>query len=207
MCQPCTDHTPIVRFEFPEGIVFVKNLGLHDCFSTSLVANLTQFLNNLFNLDAWLTRNLVGFEGWLRAWDFVVFQELLELTPPQLHSILERDLWRVPKVSMIIEIQPEVWWLFGEIFYTQVRWRNPMHGLMECPKCCKWESDGQHRYCDMYRIHLSIWLDSFFQMKHYASTLNWPSDKSIKQHSMHSTNIYIYRDASPKSIAEPFDRW
>ena len=139
---------------------------------------------------------------------FVVFQELLELTPPQLHSILERDLWRVPKVSMIIEIQPEVWWLFGEIFYTQVRWRNPMHGLMECPKCCKWESDGQHRYCDMYRIHLSIWLDSFFQMKHYASTLNWPSDKSIKQHSMHSTiYIYIYMDASPKSIAEPFDRW
>lgn len=117
----------------------------------------------------WLTRNLVGFEGWLRAWDFAVFQELLELTPPQLHSILERYLRRVPKVSMIIEIQPdEVWWLSGEIFYTQVHWRNPMDwNVMECITTKnKWESDGQNRYL-WYIPYIPIYLTGYFsQMKH-----------------------------------------
>ena len=108
----------------------------------------------------WLTSNLVGFEGWLRAWDFVVFQELLELTPPQLHSILERDLRRIPKVSMIIEIQPEVWWLSGELFYTEVRWRNPMDWNV-FPKIFQMAIYGQKRPL-WYILYIPVYLIGFF---------------------------------------------
>ena len=88
---------------------------------------------------------------------------------------------------------------------------------------------GKIDICDIYRIYLSIWMDNFSQMKHLLAN-EWLSHVYKHIELTIDAPIYIYihihqylfiyictlkvlnsiqctMDATPKSIAEAFDRW